>query len=414
MSSNKLKLNKIAQNGTQSIVLKTVRDNMPISRTGIVEKTALPHSATSKTVACLLEDDILIEKPLADTNGPRRKAGISLNPQKGYCIAVEYTPHSIEAIALNTAYKKIAQKSSLLDLKTPKQEDKISKIINFIKAFRQKLTSANGKCLGLTLIDPGIVDIDNRTSIYCSTLDNWENVNLAEIIEEQFSLPVMLINTSMAKIRAIDRLDIDGDHNNLMYVEYGDGIGCGLKLAGNYIPGHHNLAGELGHVRVVSNPIPCQCGGVGCLETVAALPALAKNAKSAIKENTNSILKSYKTINGRVVLEAAAKGDRLAAHIVDEAFDHLGSATGGIVNILNPQVIVFDNLINMAGNQAITTLMRSLQKSTLTTHWRCLKVCISNIDSFIGPLGGAATLLDESMEHLRASGKIYSLTSYTK
>jgi predicted NBD/HSP70 family sugar kinase len=219
------------------------------------------------------------------------------------------------------------------------------------------------------------------------------------MIEDKFSLPVILTNTSMAKIHAIDRLEVEGNPNNLMYIEYGEGIGCGLKLAGNYITGQHYLAGELGHVRVTDKPISCRCGGIGCLESVAALPAITNNAISAIKENTNSILNSSTNITGISVLEAASKGDRLASHIVDEAFDYLGRAVAGIVNIVNPEIIVFDNIISKAGEQAVATLIRSLQKNTLSTHWKDIKTHICKIDSFIGTLGGAATVLDECLEY---------------
>ena len=346
----------------------------------------------------MLDNGTLIEKPLADTSGKRRKRGISLNPQKGYCIAIEYSPNSIEAIVLDTAYNKITEKKTPIDLRTLRQEEKTDVIIKFIEDFKDKLALPKDKCLGIALIDPGIIDIDKRISICCSTLDNWQNVNLAEMIEDKFLLPATLTNTSMAKIRAIDRLEVEGNPNNLMYIEYGEGIGCGLKLEGNYIAGQHCLAGELGHVRVTDKPIPCRCGGMGCLESVAALLAITNNAKSAINENTDSILNSSTNITGHSVLEAASKGDRLASHIVDEAFDYLGRAVAGIVNIVNPEIIIFDNLISKAGEQAVTTLMRSIQKNTLSTHLKNIETRISKINSFIGPLGGGATVLDEALE----------------
>ncbi|MBN2375075.1 MAG: ROK family protein [Sedimentisphaerales bacterium] len=399
MSSNILTLRKLSQNGTQTSILQTVRDFTSISRSGIVQKTHLPHAATSRAVAALLQNNTVIETKLADTSGPRRKRGISLNPEKGFCIAVEYSAIGLEAIALNTAYQKIAENKASIDLKNLPQNEKILKIISFLEKFKNSISLSDEKCLGIAIVDPGIIDTDQRISIYCSTLENWENVPLANLIEMKFAIPVTLINTSMAKIRALDRLEIQGSHDNLMYIEYGNGIGCGLKLAGNYISGQNNLAGELGHIRVTDKPVCCRCGGIGCLEAVAALPALKNHAISIINESTDSVLNKKNKISGLAVLEATAYGDRLASHIIDEAFDYLARAVAAIANVVNPEIIVFDWLIGTAGNQAVSTLMRSLQKNILSTHWNNTKICISKIDSFIGPLGGAANIIDKALEH---------------
>lgn len=399
MSTNKLEKLKLSANGTQSLILRTVRDYSPISRSGIVNVSGLPHAATSRAVASLLENGTLIEEHLADKNGPRRKRGISLCPERGYSIAVEYSASRIEGIVLNTAYRKIAEKKLTVDLNKLKQKEIILKIISFIRTFVAECKLPRNRCLGIALIDPGVIDTNRQVSICCSTLESWQNVAISAIIEKEFDLPVTLTNTSMAKIRAVDRLDIEGQHDNLLYIEYGEGIGCGLKLKGNYVSGQHNLAGELGHMRVTDNPVPCRCGGLGCLESVAALPVIAENARSALKDNTSSILNSHNAISGLLVLEAAARGDRLSSHIVDKAFDYLGRAVAGVVNIINPEIVVFDHLIKKTGEEAIATLTRSLQKNTLSTHWNDLRILFSNIDSFIGPLGGAVTVLDDCLEY---------------
>jgi glucokinase len=135
------------------------------------------------------------------------------------------------------------------------------------------------------------------------------------------------------------------------------------------------------------------------LESVAALPAIANNAKTVLKKDTDSILNSISNITGISVLRAAAKGDRLASHIVDDAFEHISRAIAGIVNVVNPELIVFGSIIGKAGEHAFSALIRSLQKNILETHWNNLKIHICKIDSFLGPLGGAACVLDECLEN---------------
>ena len=398
MSNDKLNFFKIASNGSQATILKAIRDNNPISRTGIVTLTGLPHAAVSRSAAILQEKNIVTESPLTDINGPRRKRGLRLNPQFGYCLAIEYNSDFIEGVAVDTSYTAIIKKTEQVSLGSAARSEKIEYLVSFFTKLKDSVSVPHGRCLGVAMVDPGIIDDKTGTVLMSTILDDWNNVPLVRILEERVKLPVMLLNTSMAKIRAIDRLELNSASQNIIYVEYGHGIGCGLKLNSNYIPGETFLAGELGHVRITDTPIACRCGGLGCLESVAALPALVVSAKERLTESCRSILKDENHIDGQRVLLAAAKGDRLASHIVDEAFDYLGRAVAGIVNVLNPQMVVFDHTIDKAGKEAVTTLVRSLRKNTLASHANSLETRISKLDSHVGTLGGAVAILDYSLD----------------
>jgi glucokinase len=229
-------------------------------------------------------------------------------------------------------------------------------------------------------------------------LNDWQNVDITRIIEDKFKLPVVLTNTSMAKIRAIDRIEIKGAVENIIFIEYGDGIGCGLKLAGNYVPGSSSISGELGHMRVTDEQIICRCGKVGCLEAVSALPALESKAKAIIREETETLLNGQSEISGICIFEAAAKGDRLCTHIVEEAFEYLARAIANLINVINPEIIVLESLISKVGENAYSHLLRAIEKNTLSTHWQSLEVKFSGIEQYLGPLGGASTILDLCIE----------------
>jgi predicted NBD/HSP70 family sugar kinase len=398
LSRDKITFLKIPSNGTQSTILHVVRDCSPVSRSGIVAQSSLPHAAVSRAVGNLLSKKIVTEEPLADTTGPRRKRGIRLNSQFGHCLSIEYGPAGIEGVILESSYNTLLKKEAKVSLESSSRDDKIENITAFIEEFIKEKSTLPGNCLGLAVVDPGIIDKQARISLMATIMDNWDNVPIADILEEHFNLPVLLLNSSMALIRAVDRLELRNEYRNLVYIEYGKGIACGLKLEDNYILGQSNLAGELGHLRVTDSQIPCRCGGVGCLEAVAALPALARNAKEAISENSSSSLARIENIDGLTVLAHAAKGDRLAIRVVDEAFEYLGRAVAGLVNILNPEAVVFDSNISLAGEEAVDALMRALNKNILPSNLAELKVQISSLPSYLCVLGGAVALLDHCLK----------------
>jgi predicted NBD/HSP70 family sugar kinase len=398
LSSDKLEFKKIASNGTQSLILNAIKDNSFISRSGIASLSGQPHAAISRSVGALLQRGVLTESALADTTGPRRKRGLALSPDYGYCLAMEYSASGIEGFALNTAFAKVFSHSLASDLSSLDRNSRLDQIIAFARELIQKSASLHGICLGLAIIDPGMIDHAGGTAILSTTLEDWNNVPIVSILEQHLNVSVMLLNTSLAKILAIDRFELNGSSENLIYIEYGDGIGCGFKLAGRFIAGQSNLAGELGHLRVTDQPIACRCGGHGCLESVAALPALVRIAGESLARNSTSTLRKIIEMHGLDILNAASENDRLAVHIVDEAFEYIGRAVAGLINIVNPQKVIFDHTLSLAGPESFATLRRSLEKNILETHRRDLEIRISSLDSCIGAMGGAVAVLEKSLQ----------------
>ncbi|MBN1257688.1 MAG: ROK family protein [Planctomycetes bacterium] len=380
------------------MILNQIRNHAPISRTTIVSNTNLTHAAVSRSVAVLLKNDIVKESPLSDEKGPRRKRGLILNPEYGCCLAVGYTAFGLEGVIVDTAYQALVTSERKVPLNSMTQEQVIQQIKNFTEELRQKIPPNHTDCIGLAVIDPGIIDIENGVSLFSSTLNDWKNVPVKDILENHFNLPVMLFNNSNATITAIDRLENPTLSPNLMYVQYGRGIGSSLKLEGKYIFGHADLAGELGHIRVTAEPVPCHCGGIGCLEAMAALPALARNTSRMLLDNSVSSLKGTENLSGIDVLKAAAEGDRLATHVVEEAYTYLGQVVASVVNVVNPELLIFDHLVGLAGKNCVETLIRSLRKDIMEPHAKTLQIRISEQESHLNAMGGAFAILDYCLE----------------
>lgn len=397
MSDSKIRFTELATNGTQATILQTIRDVSPISRTGIVSLTGQPHAAVSRSIGTLLDAGLVTESALTDTRGPRRKRGIRLNPEFGYCLSVEYKTSAIEGVVVNAAYEAVFSKTLPVHFADATEEEITKVIVNFLNELKNEVPKSFKRCLGVAVVDPGAVDVESGMAIVATSFKHWANVKIVKIIEDNLNLPVMLLNTSTAKIRAIDRLELRNAYKNVVYIEYGDGIGCGIKLEGNYIRGFNNVAGELGHIRVTDEPVLCRCGGYGCLEAVAALHVLAEKAMAVI--SNGEIISDQKVIDGVEILKKAAQGDRLATYLIDQAFDYLGRAVASLVNIVNPELIVFDNKISVAGDEAYNGLLRSLRKYAFGPSFKSLDIRISQIGAYLGALGGAASVMDRCLEY---------------
>lgn len=399
MSSVKLKIPKIVNCNSQSILLNIIRDQGPISRSRLMEYSDQPMAAVSRTVSRLMADRIVLEIPMGDDTGPRRKRALCLNPALGHCLSLHYGPDEIGATALNTAYGLIMEKEKMVSLKSMSRDDRIRTFVDFIRRCQREIPASAGPCLVLGLVDPGVIDESTGTILMSSILNDWTQVPLAKIMEDELNMPVMLLNSNTTGIRAVDRFELKNALQNFLYIEYQSGISCGIKLQGNYITGRSHLAGEFGHMKITDQPIPCCCGSVGCLEAVAALPALTKKLQDILKEIPGDQSQYPNKFEGVDILRAAAEGNRPALRIVEEGFVYLGNAIGGLVNLLAPDAVVLDHRISLAGSEAVTILIQSAQKNMLTAHVKQTDIRISQLQSNIASLGGAVALLDTMIDY---------------
>lgn len=117
----------------------------------------------------------------------------------------------------------------------------------------------------------------------------------------------------------------------------GTGCGGGVVIDGRVRDGASGVAGEWGH-----NPLPwpsaeelaiapCWCGKRGCIETWVSGPALAADHKRV----TGAALKP------REIEARAAQGDSAACATLARWCDRLARGLATIINVLDPQVIVF-------------------------------------------------------------------------
>jgi predicted NBD/HSP70 family sugar kinase len=390
----------LARTRTLSTVIRAIRDSSPISRSALALQTEFTHAAISRAVSALLTEGTVVERRLADTTGPRRKHGLELNGDFGYALGIEYSATHLRGVVVDLAGQRRLAVVEDTDLGARSREERINLITDFSARLLETARSTPGRCLGVGLVDPGIVDRERGVTLSSSLLDDWSEVPIAQAVLSRCGLPVRLVGSGIAKVKAVDRLELARPVRDLLYVEYGDGIACGLKLDGRYIAGSRNSSGELGHLKISTRePKPCRCGGLGCLEAHAALPAIVRRCQEALSANSRSVLSGTAAINGPQVLEAAAQHDLLARFVVEEAFEMVGVAIAGVVSIINPGVLVLDGTFAAAGDEIRDHLLRVIRRSSLPDHWSALEIQFSKSDEYIGSVGGAVDLIDSLLEY---------------
>ena len=126
---------------------------------------------------------------------------------------------------------------------------------------------------GVGVAAPGPVDLTTGTIVGPPNFPSWEHVNVVKELGEAFGLPVLIDNAATAATIGVG-WRLPHDHGPYLYCYWGIGIGGGLVIGDDVYRGTTGNAIEIGHVVVNPGGRPCECGGVGCLETEASVSAL--------------------------------------------------------------------------------------------------------------------------------------------
>ncbi|TQJ37368.1 ROK family protein, partial [Streptomyces sp. SLBN-115] len=119
--------------------------------------------------------------------------------------------------------------------------------------------------------------------------------------------------------------------SNFAVVTVGAGVGCGLVVHGRVVAGAHGVAGEIGHVTVDPDGPLCHCGNRGCVEAIAADPAIL----ARIRERTG-----VEVADTAQAVDLARRGDAHAREAYSRAGEAIGRGIATVANLLGPERVV--------------------------------------------------------------------------
>lgn len=165
-------------------------------------------------------------------------------------------------------------------------------------------------------------------------------------LEARLGIPVRLENDANCFALAEARAGAASGAECVAGLIIGTGIGAGLVAHGRVLAGCNRIAGEWGH-NPLPNPRPdeipgpqCQCGRYGCIEAWCSGPGLA----------ADHARESGMFADPTEIAFAADMGDAAAIDTLERHADRIGRGIAGLVNILDPHVIVLGGgLSNLSG-----------------------------------------------------------------
>lgn len=316
-----------------------------------------------------------------------------------YFVGVDIGGTNVEMGILNELGEILIKKSIKTDSKKG-AEDTFGRIWTAISSLITELgiTKDDIKSIGMGIPGPVL----NNSIVKIAANFSWgDNFPAKELMEKITGKPVKVGNDVKLIALGETLFGAGRGYKNSITIPIGTGIAAGIIINGAIVEGADGAAGEFGHVVVNKQGYKCGCGLTGCLETYCSATGIIREGKRRLAENKENAL--YRRINGNVdslearnIFDLAKAGDKFCMDIVDWFCEYMAEGIGMLLNILNPEIIIFSGGVARAGDILLDGVKKSLAKYALGMTMENLKFAFGELNEEAGIKGAAALVMNEN------------------
>lgn len=308
----------------QAAILRLIAAEPRIARAEIARRLELSPATVTAVTRRLLDGGLIRVADRAPSNGGRPRLLLEIVGGAAHALGVKIAADHVTVVRIDLDAELLSRSDEAFDAAAPAAVERLGDLLAPHVA-TEPVDSLLGVGLGL----PGIVGADGRVD---SPMLGWSGLPIAELLERRLGVPVRADN-DVNTLAVAERLYGRGRRaSHFLTVTIGRGVGLGIVIDGNVYRGHGGGAGEFGHVTVAADGELCECGKRGCLETVAADPALVDRAR------TLRVLGPHDEIDALRRLADAGRPDALAVYA--EAGSAFGRALADLVNVFAPELVL--------------------------------------------------------------------------
>lgn len=322
---------KIKENNIKKII-KLLLEKNEITKLDISRSLDISITTVSTNISELKEIGIVEEVRSLESTGGRKAISLKIDENCRFSLGIALTPRHVKLSLINI------KKEVIESIRIKHNNNEIKNILNIVKdnisGILDKANITNEKLLGICISIPGTVDTKSGVIKYCYLL-GIKNYNIKKEFE-YLNVPIYVDNEAnlSAYYEFLNRKDI---LENLLYISITDGLGLGIIINGKIHRGSNNVAGELGHIKIVVDGEQCECGSKGCLEAYTSKKILLKGY------NESSVYKIREIEDFQKVYDM---GDKKAEDTLERYLKYLSVGISNLSMILDPSSIVIGGDIN--------------------------------------------------------------------
>ena len=308
-------------------------------------------------------------------------------PANDYFAGIDVTQTSIRGVVVSSDGQVLASREA-----AHKPDTLVSDVTSVVTALRE-----NGEieCVGVAL--PGLVNRETDRVLMSTGLPSVVRADLHSELAKSLGIRLEFENDANAAAYGEYKVGAGRDAKDLFYIHIGDAVGGAIIIDGKLWVGASGCAGEVGHTTINTEGIQCECGNVGCLETVASGPNIARRARERLdRDSTSSLSRLAMTddFTAADLAHEATNGDDFSIMMIERTGRYIGTAVAGIINLLSLERIVLGGAVMEAGDLMLKPIISAAAKRSFPPCFESTKIVLGELGADAVAIGAALLARD--------------------
>lgn len=342
----------------RSQVLAYLFRDGPASRAAIADGLGIRRNTVGDVCSALMASGILEETDPDRT----RNVPLQINPSLFLAVGVNHCPDRARVVVADLGLDVRAEKEvRFTDSEDSARSQLIGETVVDLLASeavdRQRVTA-------IGFAGQGITDLDRGVAVRALAIPGWRDVPVCELLEQACGIRTWLFGYSDAMAALVLRDISDPEWDTALCALLDSALGLAIFKDGKPLRGNHAVFGEIGHIVMEPNGIPCVCGNRGCLETIGSVASIVRRVQQGIRQGADFPV-DQNDVTMDAVIAGARAGNKLALHALNDAAIALGRGLGIAANLFGISKVLFLGKMLEAGDLFLEPIERVVRHDSI-------------------------------------------------
>jgi predicted NBD/HSP70 family sugar kinase len=346
------------------MLLSKLYFNAPLSRQDLSRLTGLSAATVSNVVNELLEERLVVEAGLVESDGGRPRVLLRVDPHYGNLVGIDVGETGVKAELFDLTMQRLATVDYPV---RPPRPDPDEVVVQVVAALREVISQAGvdkKSVIGVGVGVPGTVE-QHPVLVHAQVI-GWDGVPFEKLVRAGgVRLPLFFDNGAKTQGQAELWFGAGRGVRHAVVVLVGSGVGAAAITDGHTYQGAASGAGEWGHTTIMYGGRVCRCGARGCLEAYVGAEAILDRYRQA---RGGRPVPGSSEESSLAALIAAASRSRVAAKVLEETAAYLGAGIANLVNLFNPERIVLGGWAGLALGERLLPQIRAAAAAQSLRH----------------------------------------------
>ncbi|TML24356.1 MAG: ROK family protein [Actinobacteria bacterium] len=344
----------------RSTLLSTLFFQAPLSRLELSQVTGLSAATVSNVTAELVEERLVVEAGLVESDGGRPRVLLRVDPGYGHVIGIDVGETGVRAELFDLAMRCLATVEEPLSSARPQANTVATQVAAGIREVLAAAGVGHDSVLGVGIGVPGMVEQGPPVLVHAPTI-GWSAADLPGLLRKHgVRLPLFVENGAKTQGQAEMWFGAGRGARHAVIALVGSGVGAAVVTDGAVYRGANSSAGEWGHTTLVYGGRACRCGSRGCLEAYVGAEGILDRYRQATGGRAVAGTDEVASIEALI---AAADRSKRAARLLEETAAYLGAGIANLINLFNPERVVLGGWAGLALGTRLLPQIRAAAKA---------------------------------------------------